>query len=527
MTGKAGASGASVKEERNAGRRAGRALAVFKALVLLVLLAVTTYGMIRNGLYQERLWLPVAAGILGLLLVSLFVRGFYRDVPGVGWILLGLLAALVAVKGISMVWTISEILTVRELLRSSMYLAAFLMALAALSSIRQAAPLVDISVLISAAVAGYGLLQKLYPLQYPVDSISGVRVDSTLGYANTAALVIGMGIVLALARLSRMENAMLRGVYAALTLGLAVALYLTVSRGGIISLVVGVVVLLALTSGRLQMLANLILLGAPAGWLVWRIQSLDGLFRAGIPDAQKVADGVVFRNDLLLALVAAFVLQALYSLVANRFGLTGLGRRVAGGAALGGAALVLVVGGLVLADRYGGVGEAYRTLLDNPNSTADVSQRLASLSIGKRTAYWEVAWEEWKEHPLTGTGAGTFQYTWTQDRPGTSGVNQVHNLYLEQGTETGVVAFLAIVGFTALLVAYTVWAALRSPPATDRRLLLSGLSAAVVVYLFSSIAEWHWYVPASTLFFFILAATTIKLAAVADEETPGPDDGDG
>jgi len=53
-----------------------------------------------------------------------------------------------------------------------------------------------------------------------------------------------------------------------------------------------------------------------------------------------------------------------------------------------------------------------------------------------------------------------------------------------------------------------------------------------VVYLVSSVVEWHWYLPASTLFFFVLAASAVRLAretgdppkaagGSADETTPG------
>jgi hypothetical protein len=38
---------------------------------------------------------------------------------------------------------------------------------------------VDVSVLLVAAVAGYGLLQKISPVEYPVESLDTVRVDST------------------------------------------------------------------------------------------------------------------------------------------------------------------------------------------------------------------------------------------------------------------------------------------------------------------------------------------------------------
>src|ERR687890_1295864 len=134
---------------------------------------------------RDKLWLPVAAGVLALLFVTLFVRGFYWDLPSVGILLVGLLAALVAVKGLSMVWTISETETIKETLRSSMYLAMFLMSLGALMSWRQVGPLTDFSILVVASVAGYGLLQKINPIDYQVRSLDGVRMDSTLGYSNT------------------------------------------------------------------------------------------------------------------------------------------------------------------------------------------------------------------------------------------------------------------------------------------------------------------------------------------------------
>jgi hypothetical protein len=60
-----------------------------------------------------------------------------------------------------------------------MYLAAFVVTLAALTSGRQVGPVVDLSVLLVAAVAGYGLLQKISPVEYPVESLDTVRVDST------------------------------------------------------------------------------------------------------------------------------------------------------------------------------------------------------------------------------------------------------------------------------------------------------------------------------------------------------------
>lgn len=498
---------------RTKGRRPGRLLAVFKAVVLLLLLGVIAYGMLNNGLYQDDLWLPVAAGILTVLLITIFVDNYYLDVPRFGWVLVTLLAALVGVKGLSMLWTVSETETIKEVLRSSMYLAAFLVALAALYSGRQVGPLMDVAVLVITSVAGYGLLQKISPIQYPVTSLDEVRIDSTLDYVNTFATILGIGVVLSLARMTQLRNPVFRGLYAVLVLAFVTALALTASRGGVGSLALGLGVLFVLSSGRLQMLANLLLVSAPAAWLFWQMQSLNGLWRAGAPDQQKIADGTDFRNYLIVAFAGAFVLQFGYTLLVNRYELTDLSRRALGAVVLGGLALAIGVGAISVVDRYGGIEKTYRALVTNPYDTRDTTQRFSSADIGFRQDYWKVAWEEWKERPLTGTGAGTFQFTWLENRPFPAGVKQVHNVYLEQGTETGVFAFLALVGFAGLLLGYTALAAWRSGLLEDRRMLLSGLVAAMAVYLISSFLEWHWYVPPSTLLFFFLAALAAKLAA--------------
>jgi hypothetical protein len=509
-------SGAERKVDRDKHRRPGRLLAVFKGLVMLAILAVTAYGMLNAGLYGDMLWLPVAAGILVLLFVTLFVRGFYWDLPTVGILLVGLLAALVVVKGLSMVWTISETETIKETLRSSMYLATFLMAVAALTSGRQVGPLIDFSIIIVAVVAGYGLLQKISPIEYPVRSLDGVRMDSTLEYSNTTAVILGMGVVLALARMGTLRNFVLRGLYAAITLSFLIALYLTVSRGGIGSLGIGLIVLLVLGSGRLRMLADLLLLSLPGAWLWWQMQSLPGLLGTGVLRQQKIDDGILFRNDLILALLVAFALQAAYAFLANRYELSSGAKRWLGILVVAGGVIAVVLGALVVANMYGGPGQAYAALVGNANETGNVGQRLVSLDISSRGDYWRVAWEAWKERPFTGTGAGTFQYTWLEDRPGLKGVRQVHNVYLEQGTETGLFAFVALLGFVTVLVGYTGRAAWRSGQQGERRLLLAGLCSALLVYLVSSAFEWHWYLPASMLFFLVLAAVAVKFASRED-----------
>ena len=565
--------GADRKEGGERGRRPGRLLVAFKAFAVLALVGATVFGLMSAGLYEDELWLPVAASVLVLLFTTVLARGFYGGVSREGWVLISLLALLVLVKGLSMIWTISETETIKEALRASMYLAAFAVALAVdvtvprlgwalvvsmavllgafretsywfallllllaavvgasafarggLPGYRQVGPLVDGLGLAVGAVAGYGLLQKAYPQDYEITSIDGYRVDSTLGYPNTAAAVLGMGALLALSRMTALRNPLWRGLYAALVLGSLVTLYLTLSRGGIWSFGVGLGVLFALGNNRLQMLANFLLVCAPGAWLWWRMQDLGALLNPSAPVQEKVADGLAFRNDLILALVVAFVLQAAYALFVSRYELTSIARRYVGlavgalGALAAAALAVAVVAG------YGGIGRAARAIFSNPDQEGNAAQRLVSLGVGFRAEYWKVGWNAWLERPFTGTGAGTFQYTWLENRQGIQGVKQIHNLYLEQGTETGIVAFLALLAFAGFLLFYTGRAAWRYRPEGEGRLLLAGLVAAVTVYLVSSIFEWHWYLPGSTLFFFVVAAVAVRLARAEDPPKTAADD---
>ncbi|QIN81726.1 hypothetical protein GBA63_03055 [Rubrobacter tropicus] len=558
------------------GRRPGRLLVVFKAFAVLSVVGATAFGLVSDGLYYDTLWLLVAAGVLGLLFVTVLSRGFYGGVSREGWILVSLLALLVLVKGLSMIWTISETETIKETLRASTYLAAFAIVLAvdvavprlgwalvvslavALGALwessywfallllllaavvgasafarggppgyRQVGALVDGLCLAVVPVAGYGILQKAYPADYEIDSIDRYRVDSTLGYPNTAAVVLGMGALLALSRMTSMRNPLWRGLYSVLVLGSLVTLYLTLSRGGIGSFGIGLIVLFALGNNRLQMLANFLLVGLPGAWLWWRMQDLGALLSADVPMREKISDGTAFRNDLIAALLVAFVLQAAYALFVSRYELTSIARRYVGLAVGAIGAVAAVVVAVVVVTGFGGIGQTARAIFSNPDQQGSAAERLVSLGVGFRAEYWKVAWEAWLERPFTGTGAGTFQYTWLENRDSIQGVKQVHNLYLEQGTETGLVAFLALLAFAALLLFYVGRAAWRYGPDGEGRLLLAGLLAAVTVYGVSSVFEWHWYLPGSTLFFFVIAAAAVRLARTedhpkgADETPPG------
>src|SRR5690606_16320521 len=100
-------------------------------------------------------------------------------------------------------------------------------------------------------------------------------------------------------------------------------------------------------------LVNLVLLAVPGLWLVRQINHTQGLME-NVPDPQKLAAAGAFRTDLALALVAAFVLQLLYALLANRYSPGARVRRLIGAAVVCCALLGLLVGAGVLVEQHGG-----------------------------------------------------------------------------------------------------------------------------------------------------------------------------
>lgn len=501
---------------------AGRNLTIFKSLILAGLLALTFYGMLDRSLSGAERWLPVAVVILGVVFVTLFIVDYFADMPRIAWVLVGILTILVVVKGLSLTWSISRAESIQELLRSSMYLATFALAVSSLSSRRLVRPFIDGLNLIVGAVAGYGVLQKVSPAEYASSAPDRVSVDSTLGYANTVAVVMGMGIALGLARMTQLKNPLVRGAYAASILVFGTVFYLTFSRGGMLAFGLGLIVLFAVSGSRLQMIVNLLLVSGPLAWLLASTRTLATLFEYESSESLRNAEGTTFGIYLMIAAILAFLLQAIYAALIGRYKPGRTARRLLGVAAI----VVILVGAgasgyMSLGGQQGSNGSlgVFPSLQEKTEGEWGWSSYFTS---DPRLEYWKVAWEAWIEHPLTGTGAGTFVYTWQENRPGFGSAQQVYNVYLEQGTETGVVAFLAFAGFAALLTGYMVRAAWRAglqEEAEERKVLLAGLTAAVVVYLASSALEWHWYIPPATIFFFALAGVAVKYASGTERDT--------
>jgi len=112
-------------------------------------------------------------------------------------------------------------------------------------------------------------------------------------------------------------------------------------------------------------------------------------------------------------------------------------------------------------------------------------------ALSDRAAYWRVAAEDVREHPVLGSGAGTFDDYWSANRPVATNVHDAHNLYLESLAELGPLGLLLVLGI--LLPPLAALAAVRSDP----EIAVAG--GAYVAFLVHVGLDWDWEMPATVL----------------------------
>jgi O-antigen ligase len=113
------------------------------------------------------------------------------------------------------------------------------------------------------------------------------------------------------------------------------------------------------------------------------------------------------------------------------------------------------------------------------------------VSFGDRADYWRVATADVADHPVLGSGAGTFDDYWLAHRPSAAYARDAHSLYLETAAELGVLGLVCLMcALCAPLVA-----AVRAP---DRRLAATALGGYAAFLVHAGI-DWDWEMPVTTL----------------------------
>ncbi len=337
----------------------------------------------------------------------------------------------------------------------------------------------------------YALATRLFPEQLGVfDRIAGYRLSEPVGYWNALGLLASFGLLLAFGLVARDRHLLVRLPAAASAVPLALTCYFTFSRGAWLALAAGLLVALVLDPRRLQLALTV---GVIAPWPACAvlIASRSGplteegghTLAAAAEDGQALA--AVGVGLALFAAGAVCVLAALES----RVRIAPLARRVGNGAVVAGVA-ALLVGGVLMLGGPATIARSFATDYSAEQSD-DLDDRLFSLSGNGRAELWRVGWNVASEFPVTGSGAGSYQRHWLEQRPSTAPVQDAHSLYLEMLAELGPVGLalvLALFGFPLVLAVMN-----------RHRPLVPIAAAVLVAYLARAAIDWDWELPILTL----------------------------
>ena len=452
---------------RTASSLARLALGVLRCLPVVLVLAVVVALSFRSGGYIFPHTAPVVFLLIPLAAVWVWLAPRRLTLGFPAWVALAAFVAFTAWTGLSIVWSVGPDLSWLAFDVTALYLLV-----AVVVTVTPAGPA-------QLRLAGYGFVAAMVPVAVYAflgkvlpDVVTHAhlyaRLSAPLGYWNVLAIMLVMAIAPALEGASRRTlPAVARGACAGALALFAFTLFFAFSRGGTLALALALVVYFVLTNERLQGALSLVLTAVPVAAVLYHGRHLDTLFNATTNDALRTAQGHLFgplgaggdlpgdrrpgdrraRRPLRLAR------RPLAAGRRRRRPGRGLGRRGRGAAS-------------AFASRYGGVaGVAHKvahqfTLVRQQRQSAHERRRPAARRwAATAVSPWPArACKGFRQHPLAGTGAGTFRFTNYLYRPSASFVvKHAHNQWINVLSELGLVGLVLFV----LAVGGLVVAALR------------------------------------------------------------------
>ena len=151
-----------------------------------------------------------------------------------------------------------------------------------------------------------------------------------------------------------------------------------------------------------------------------------------------------------------------------------------------------------------------------PKVVGRTSQLLESgnRSVGDRIEYWLNALDIFKDHPVTGTGAGTFGYVLARyQRSILVYAQDPHNIYLQTAAEMGLIG-LAALGALLAAIAGLWLRALRRFPTGEEHGIAAGIGLSLAAFFAHSALEMNFTFPANPAMAFALVGVLGAYAAM-------------
>jgi O-Antigen ligase len=435
----------------------------------LTFVLVALLGFDQGG-YSPTSWVWSAA-LLVVAAVALFIgRPAQPSRPEL--LFLAALGGLLAWTLASSAWSLDASASVLEAERLLLYVASAV-ALLTLSGAATRGAVLAGALLAATVLCLAGLADVLVgddaigPLS--ADPGSPLRLAEPLGYANAVAVLAAMGVLLALGLGAAAELAAARAACLALPPPLLATLYFAYGRGAWLALGIGLAAALAAGPNR-RRLGVAALAAAPAAF-------------AAVLAAATVESQLLLTAALLLCAAAGAATGLVLPSLERRFDMR-FAAALAGASLVAAAVVVAATGGPV--DLVRDAEQSFTT----PTHAGGGPARLLTLSGSSRIDYWRVAADDVADHPLLGSGAGSYRRYWYRHRPVDQPARDAHSLYLETLAELGPIGLaLLLVALGSPLVACLGARDSLTPPALG----------AFTAYLAHAGQDWDWEMPAVTI----------------------------
>jgi len=475
-------------------------------------------AVVRNQIGILVWWLLGLGAVFGLLPrvrpPRLAIVGGAALLGLVGWMALGLF------------WTESAEGTMADVGRVSV-IAGFFLAAMALRPPKGVPRVIDGVAAAVAVVCLLALLSRLFPGLFPGSGDTALLVTASEGrlsfpvdYWNGLAALAAVGIAPVLALATEPGSRLVRSLAAGFLPVVALTVFLTYSRTGIIACLLALVVFVCLATRAVQRGATLGLVAVGSAALIGivapRPEIADGVVNAGL---SGVADTAVLVAVPLIAL-ATGVAQWFLTGADDRLGRI-TWRPEKRSLAIGGlVAAVVLVGLFFAASGPTRVSDAWHEFESPGEVQAAGANRLTSFGGNNRVQYWRSALHQFDSEPLHGRGSGTFEL-WSNRSEDTEGfVRDAHSWYLETLGELGAVGGLLLLSILLIVLAGGAAVVIRA--SSEVRPRLAAALAGSAAFFATAALDWSWELAVVPVAAFLLAGTLLMYGRRDGEAEPSP-----
>lgn len=486
------------------------------AVTWLISASVVIYLGVNGGGYDTTIW-----GGLGVIvwwvvvLVALVALDLIGRPSRLGWLAIAALGGLVLWSAIGLAASSSDERTLNEVGRSSTYLGVLVLATVAThrSYARHLTGGIATGIAVISVLA---LLSRLRPSWFPESAnetsalLPGARnrLSYPLDYWNALGALVALGIPLLLAFAAEARAKWRRSLAAAALPPLVLTLLLTLSRGGLLAVAVGLVVYLFVLRHRsLQALLSGTI--AAAGSALVSVVALGQHdLRQGLDTRLAHQEGTIVLIVLVAVCIGVAAGQLGLSLAEERslpFSFHRPRLPLATRPAIA-AILVIAIAAFLVFGGPRAVSHAWASF-KTPQLTHDTgTNRLGSISGNGRYQYWRSSVQAMEDRPLTGIGAGTWEFWWTHNGTGASYALYAHSLVFEKLAENGIPGGVLIILLLAAVEVATVrrgWQARR-----DERAPFAAIAGACGAATVALATDWSWQIA-------VVPVSMLTLAGVA------------